>query len=532
MATLIGQEEWGAKEKRGQVYLATHDGEGNHLSAMQRSFISFSWGNKDIEDFSLIATFDSGRYVNQMYASFEDSVTEYDIIDGQKFWGSRYEAHGVSFTLSTDGMTEKQLQEFKNWFRPGIARDLILAESPNRVISARVTAAPEMSMVPYETEEVIKVGSKEYTTSSTLWKGDITLSFIMDDPFWQAKINYFEDSALEKNNENVKTVVEDGIPVASMFEAGTYFLAGGQILTVEAPGTSDGNEFSNEGDSSSEGAGESSDNNDSPSETEPSNETKPSDEDKSTMNIEGNAPYNLYYCGTAKSKPILKFTLTPTFDDDDYINFPKNFYVDSENKYNTITLGDKKFCFTTPGILTSYNQVVKLVTEDFEAGDSCIELKQAIRETITDYYVRSVAHGICEKEFGPDDGALPSDFKTTIISGLKKMLNGKSMDFTINSQDGTASMETEIQIPVYDTDTETQNSESTTQTESTTSTGSKKIIQNVGDMVRSDYLIIEDRILPKADENGNLKITENECLHLTADCSLTNFSIEYKYMYL
>ena len=41
-----------------QVYMATHNGEGekSRLPFMNRSFISFSFGGKYIEDFNLIAT--------------------------------------------------------------------------------------------------------------------------------------------------------------------------------------------------------------------------------------------------------------------------------------------------------------------------------------------------------------------------------------------------------------------------------------------------------------------------------------------
>ena len=36
-----------------QVYTATHDRAGNYLPYMNRSFISFSYGGKNIEDFDL-----------------------------------------------------------------------------------------------------------------------------------------------------------------------------------------------------------------------------------------------------------------------------------------------------------------------------------------------------------------------------------------------------------------------------------------------------------------------------------------------
>jgi phosphoketolase len=68
--------------RHSQVYLATHDGVGNSLPLMDRSFISFSYGGKNIEDFNLIATINGDRLQKNLYASFKDNITTSDIWDG------------------------------------------------------------------------------------------------------------------------------------------------------------------------------------------------------------------------------------------------------------------------------------------------------------------------------------------------------------------------------------------------------------------------------------------------------------------
>jgi len=75
--------------RRGQVYEATHVGE-NLLPYMKRSFISFSFGGKRIEDFDLIATFNGDRMSKQGYASFNDITSSYDVLDGQYYWNTHY----------------------------------------------------------------------------------------------------------------------------------------------------------------------------------------------------------------------------------------------------------------------------------------------------------------------------------------------------------------------------------------------------------------------------------------------------------
>jgi hypothetical protein len=71
---------------------------------MNRSFISFTYGGKPIEDFDLIATIVNNRIDREAYAAFNDIVTTYDNLDGQFYWGTHYATNSMQFILSTDGI--------------------------------------------------------------------------------------------------------------------------------------------------------------------------------------------------------------------------------------------------------------------------------------------------------------------------------------------------------------------------------------------------------------------------------------------
>jgi hypothetical protein len=86
-----------------QVYKATHKGE-NLLPFMNRSFISFSFGGKNIEDFDLIATVAGDRMEREGYANFDALTSTYDVVHGQFYWGSYYRTNQMSFNLATDGI--------------------------------------------------------------------------------------------------------------------------------------------------------------------------------------------------------------------------------------------------------------------------------------------------------------------------------------------------------------------------------------------------------------------------------------------
>ena len=132
-----------------QVYQATHEG-AEYRPFMNRSFISFSYGGKNIEDFSLIAVTPGDRMERDAYASFEDLTSTYDTIQGQFYWGTYFHTNSLSLTLATDAITQIELDNFKRWFRAGSIRELILAEHPNRAIMARIANPPQLHLLPFE----------------------------------------------------------------------------------------------------------------------------------------------------------------------------------------------------------------------------------------------------------------------------------------------------------------------------------------------------------------------------------------------
>ena len=221
----------------GQVYQATHQGS-TRLPYMRRSFISFSYGEKNgkrvnIEDFDLIAYTNGDRLSRDGYAAFDDTVTTYDNLDGQYYWGTHYRTNSLTLNLATDGIDQKKLDDFLYWFQPGEAKELILSEHPNRAIMARVSQPPQLNLLPFETEKPIYFNEFEYTVHTTLFKGEIVLQLIMDEPFWYSKDNilgikdgnrYLNDwidangnqVSIFASDDALKILYEDGIPLGSM----------------------------------------------------------------------------------------------------------------------------------------------------------------------------------------------------------------------------------------------------------------------------------------------------------------------------
>lgn len=535
---------------KGQVYLATHDELGNKRTAIERSYISFSWGGRDIEDFNFLVVANGERYDKPAYSTFNDSVTEIDILDGQYFWRSKFAANNLNFYLATDGVSEKILQDFRNWFKPGIIRRLVLAEAPNRYINARISEVPNFSLIPFEEKTTINIGNTSYEVTTAKWRGELELSFVMDDPFWGSLNTLYLNNNL--NDDELRVILEDGIPHKDMFNinndnkvvlANKYLLTAIQniesSIDVQTDATFD-------------------------------------------INKNNNSIY-LYYCGTAAARPILSFDLLPEWAEVDpfgnsindssiikntYIINPYNSFMNNipleasiKDKYNYLAIGDKQFCFTTPSIFTAYNQLVKILFEDYAEGDSMIDVKKSIRGTLNDTYSRMWALSICELAMDDDwreimdlceeNSRLKTDYNNKFLNYFKNMFYMKAnptagnelelqpFKCTFNSKTGTAQMDYTINVLDMDkkNDIKNLNSEmnegSNIENINITFTDLIRsepitIKENIGDMIRSDYLIIGQRTLP----NENNMITELECLKITSNCTLYNVSLDYNYMYL
>lgn len=501
MANLIGTETWSPLGQTTQVYKATHDGTGKRLSHIERSFISFTYGGKAIEDFGLIVTSD-GEMERSVYANFSDLTETYDVWDGQVYWGSHFETNSLELTLSTDEMTENQLDNFREWFKPGQGKELILSEHPNRAIIARVSESPKLSMIPFEKKVDLKINNHAYETSTTVYRGNITLTFVMDEPYWYAKLNYMptyvdkvtlESLTLDESNPNKvaalddkdmrKIILEDGIPYQSLLSR-EMFLGGNLIVTLSMRvGTEAYIGQSYLGTITS---------------------TTPGFAINSV-----NSAY-LFYSGTAPCKPRIQFSMLPVFNDQNYIVRPLNNMLNANAGYSNITIGDRVFKFTTPSILTGYNHALKI----FEAqnGKDILSTINIIKESIKEFYSRAWAIA-CLNTYSLT-AIITNDIINDLRGKMRQFIDETTpMTFIIDSETGSATGT--FNVKVLDS-TNIANA------------SFKPIKENVGDMIRSDYLIIEGRNYLNSDGT----ISYENCKKITSSEELTNMLVFYKNMYL
>ena len=560
---------------RRQVYQATHGGDDSRLPFMKRSFISFSFGTRPdmngverpvhIEDFDLIATINSNSLNRTGYASFEDTTTKYDNLDGQYYWSTHYKSNSISFTLSTDGIDQPTLDDFLSWFRAGVTRELILSEHPNRAILARVSDPPQLNLLPFEHPVQVMISGQAYTTSTTLYKGDISLNLVMDEPYWYAKDNIlgikdgtrYLDKWIDVNGEEVyitgskdalKILYEDGIPLGSMIQNnmllgnGAYASVEGQIISriwsiandedITWSGGSQGS-----GDPDGEGA-----------RIEDKAATAPylygviagamvdatgnGITKLASVNATGDASPQFgyfFYSGNAPAPTIISFSLSVVLDSNtNYAIYPRNKNTANGSiPYNTLTIesvNKQELRFTTPNILTSYNKAIEIFTTKVTTSttNSWEDIRTMIREEVRHAAAREWAIRVIDQK--KDTSIKSSGMSAILTSAMSTFLKNSSGNcplwkFTFNSETGEAIAE------IY---YRTVNNPNTLI--------SSPAIEDVGDMLLSNYIIIRDRNYPTA--NGAIvqweagAKTQSHRIYHDYASGLELIQIIYKNMYL
>lgn len=451
-----------------QIFQATHDGQGNPLPNINKQFISFKYGGRDIEEFGLIAVFSNDRLEKNVYADFTDITSNNEGVDGQLYWSTYFNPDHLSFILATDGMTSTQYEDFKRHFCAGEIKELILSEHPNRAILARIAAAPSISLLPFESETIFSIAGTARTVKTSLYKGEVRLNFVMDNPYWYSKSSFINKTTGFTQDE-LKIILEDGIPSSNMFN-GSFgcFLADNYYYSGSTVGINNG------------------------------------------ITLNSGVSVYLYNCGSTKVNPKLSFSISTGFSGN-------NIYIGNATNECTLTIGNEVFSFTTPSLLTSYNTAIDLInSSNVIDGIDLLELRQRVRDNLYNYYTRAWVMNIIDtcitnSSNGVSNGALTnaSTFKSYFNSQMRSFAPS-ILNIEIDCKTGISTMTARVGII------------------QSGFTSTKYITENAGDMITGKYLKIEGNT--KYSNSG--LISSAECLPVISNCTLSNLIIEYQYTYL
>ena len=177
----------------------------------EKEFIDFEFDGKHISEFGMVAVADGGRHSFDAAPTFQDETSSVNGVDGQYYWGTHFGSKKMSFTLATDGMTEAQVNAFKQHFRPGKYGKFIEDKLACRYNYARVSQVVTFNVVPFRIKKKIN-GVDIYVNE---YKGDCRITFEFDDPYFKTTRNYIENDT--KDKEQLRAMYVNGIPMPNSF---------------------------------------------------------------------------------------------------------------------------------------------------------------------------------------------------------------------------------------------------------------------------------------------------------------------------
>ncbi len=195
----------------------------------------------------------------------------------------------------------------------------------------------------------------------------------------------------------------------------------------------------------------------------------------------------LYYCGTAEEKPVLSFSMNVIKNEE---NGKVSFSKIGEDKFYYIKIGNNTLYFSLPSIMIAYNKIIDLF--DSNENIEIIDFKKLIRDEIYDYYVRAYSiYYLTENENNPE---WRNEFRNYMLSFFAE----EQIIFNIDCKKGIVKIKATIK-------------------ESNTALN-KIIEENAGNMIKSPYLTISDRVFP-------IKGKIDNYILITSNSSINNFII-------
>ena len=333
----------------------------------QKEFIDFEFNGKHVSEFGMVAVFDGDRHSFNASPSFEDETSIVNGVSGQYYWGMCYKARAKSFTLATDGMTEAQINAFKQHFQPGTYGRFIEDKLANRYAMARVSSEVTFSVVPFKTTITIlgqKIEVNEY-------KGEAKIVFTFDDPFYYATESFISD--YENNPELLRALYTNGTPTIKSWNKETpasCWIGEGRVLNKNGLVSEDAD-----------------------------------------IHVNGKLYYYNPSVGKTNTKLTMKFT--PSFSDDsfgnsniiyfneiaDNINSPNNLL-----KCNTITSrktgavkDDSHFYYTSPNVIFQINKSIQIAQNYYianSANPNAVDFEEQLRLEIVNPKVMAWAASV------------------------------------------------------------------------------------------------------------------------------------------
>lgn len=522
----------------------------------EKEFVDFEFDGRHVSEFGLVAAFGGDRLSLAAFPEFEDETSEINGATGQLYWGTRFKTLQKTYTLVTDGMTEEQLNDFRNHFVPGKCGKFIEDHLIHRYSYCRVTGAANFEVIPFRKE--IEIMGYKFTTNE--YKGEIQLTFTWDEPFFYGEENYITQAITPENAaELVRVIYNNKTPQATSW-SGIVFeredvisresilsccIGADQRLTYE-------------------------------------NDSSFLEEENGYNNTSLIAYYNP---SSIEKSPILSLTYTPIFTEIDTVNWKPVYFaniaddinIGGAKAYNEIEIAKSQllkkdgqipfpkkeefktaFKYTSPNVIYSVHKAIQIAWDFYNksTNQALIELEEALHEEITHDKVMNwlaeilsfigknssyTSEGILKKEATVNISMAPLGITTSFAANWFACFNFLALCFLCERSNSSLALNGWTSFMPYKIIFNGENN--TTKiiyncntSKNGTITKFVDVEENCGDMTCSAYLKLAGG--DTLDQNGNIKtchylrFKKAGTLYETGVSPDGQVRLEYKYCYM
>lgn len=196
----------------------------------QKEYIDFSFNGKYISDFGMVAVSNGDRLSFYGSPSIMNEVSEVNGVDGQLFWGTHFGSLKRTFYLATDGITEKQLDELKQHFLPGVYGLFKESHLASRFSYCRVSDQTVFNFMPFRKN--ISFLNKDISINE--YKGEATIVFEWDTPEFYSENNIITNEITEENYEELlREIYYNKIPYKESWKKTSKCIVGDENSAIQ-----------------------------------------------------------------------------------------------------------------------------------------------------------------------------------------------------------------------------------------------------------------------------------------------------------
>lgn len=157
-------------------------------------FTGFYFNNIHSSTYHLIRTSEGGgRYVEELFPSFDDRVVEMIGGNGKLYDNTHYKEKEFTISVAFDNITEQDFRNMRAWLEPNKIQDFRFDERPYKAYWAKLKNTPKFEYVCFMEE------NDNFYGQQRVYKGTAELNFIAYDPF-----GYCCDSTTKMTDEGLE----------------------------------------------------------------------------------------------------------------------------------------------------------------------------------------------------------------------------------------------------------------------------------------------------------------------------------------